>query len=53
MKSFQIGATIYHEAFSDFGIVLSKERSSGGRSMILVEFQNSGKKKLLETIIKN
>lgn len=50
MKSFRIGETIYHEKFADFGIVLSKETMSNGKGMILVDFQNGGKKKLLETI---
>lgn len=50
LKAYSIGDTIYHESFQDFGIVLSKETSSNGKGMILVDFQNSGKKKLLETI---
>lgn len=48
-KSFEIGESIFHESWNDFGIVLSKKVLSNGKSSILVEFQNNGKKKLLET----
>jgi hypothetical protein len=52
-KSFAIGETIFHQKFNDFGIVLSKELSSDGKRVIIVDFQNGGKKKLLETITNN
>jgi hypothetical protein len=48
MKSFAIGESIFHQKFNDFGVVISKELSSQGKRLIVVEFQNSGKKKLIE-----
>lgn len=51
-KSFEIGESIYHETWEDFGIVVSKEILSNGRSSILVEFQKLGQKKLIETLTK-
>ncbi|MBD3408852.1 MAG: hypothetical protein GF419_01470 [Ignavibacteriales bacterium] len=48
-KEFEVGESIYHQGFEDFGVVVSKERLSNGKSSILVEFQKEGTKKLLET----
>jgi len=48
-KSFEIGQSIYHQNWDDFGKVVSKETLSDGRSSIAVEFQKSGLKKLLES----
>lgn len=52
-KSYSIGEYIYHKAWDDFGRVISKEPVSNGNHSILVEFQKSGNKKLLETYISN
>ena len=49
-KSFNIGESIYHQNWDDFGRVVSKELLSNGRSSILVEFQKSGQKKLIESL---
>ena len=49
-EQFSVGQTIFHKSFNDHGIILGKETSSGGKGLIVVEFQNSGKKKLIETI---
>lgn len=48
--SYSVGDSIFHETWNDVGVVVSKEFTSNGRGSILVEFQNLGKKKLLETI---
>ena len=50
-KSFTVGESIYHKNFDDFGKVVSKEILSNGRSSIAVEFQKSGYKKLIESLI--
>ncbi|GAB6282069.1 MAG: hypothetical protein STSR0008_08130 [Ignavibacterium sp.] len=47
---FNIGDSIYHKGWDDFGVVVSKEVLADGKSSILVEFQKSGSKKLIETI---
>ncbi len=49
-NSYTVGESIFHQKFNDFGVVISKELTAQGRGSILVEFQNSGKKKLIETI---
>ena len=51
-QSFEIGETIFHENWNDFGKVVSKEILSNGQKSISVEFQNSGNKKLVESYIK-
>lgn len=50
-KSFIIGEAIYHQNWNDFGKVVSKEVLSNGQSSISVEFQKSGHKKLVESLI--
>jgi len=52
LKSFEIGESIFHKSWDDFGIVVAKEILSSGRSSITVEFQKLGQKKLIETLTK-
>ncbi len=49
-KSFEVGESIYHEDWDDFGKVVSKEVLSNGQSSISVEFQKLGHKKLIESL---
>ena len=49
-KSFNIGESIYHKNWDDFGKVVGKEVLSNGQSSITVEFQKSGNKKLVESL---
>lgn len=51
-KSYEVGETIFHENWNDFGKVVSKEVLSDGQKCISVEFQKVGNKKLLESYIK-
>lgn len=48
-SSFLIGDAIYHQGWDDTGVVLSKELLSNGVSSILVKFNKSGQKQLIET----
>ncbi len=50
--TFQVGDTIFHENWNDFGKVVAKEILSNGQKSISVEFQNSGFKKLIESYTK-
>ena len=50
VKTFELGETIYHQNWNDFGKVLSKEKMSNGQNSISVEFQKSGLKKLIESL---
>ena len=49
-KTFNVGESIFHEGWNDFGKVLSKEKMSNGQNSISVEFQKSGLKKLIESL---
>jgi hypothetical protein len=50
-KSFEVGQSIYHQNWDDFGKVVSKHILSNGQKSIEVEFQKSGHKKLIESLI--
>ena len=50
VKTFELGETIYHQNWNDFGKVVTKETLSSGQNSIIVEFQKSGSKKLLESL---
>lgn len=49
-KSFEIGQTIYHQNWDDFGKIVGKDVLSNGKKSISVEFQKSGHKKLIESL---
>jgi hypothetical protein len=50
-KTFGLGDAIYHKMWDDYGKVIAKEVSSNGQNSILVDFQKSGSKKLIESIV--
>ncbi len=50
-KSFEVGESIYHQNWDDFGKVVSKEVLANGQKSIAVEFQKLGHKKLIESLI--
>ena len=50
MKKYELGETIYHQGWDDFGKVVTKETLSNGQNSITVEFQKSGFKKLVESL---
>ncbi len=50
LKTYEIGQTIFHENWNDFGKVIAKETLSNGQHSISVEFQKSGLKKLVESL---
>jgi hypothetical protein len=47
-ESYEIGETIFHEEWQEYGKVKAKEITSSGHSAIVVDFEKSGEKKLLE-----
>lgn len=51
-QTYEVGQTIFHENWNDFGKVVAKEVLSNGQKCISVEFQKSGNKKLVESYIK-
>ncbi|MEP0862662.1 MAG: hypothetical protein HRF52_14605 [Ignavibacterium sp.] len=50
-ETYEIGDNIYHKSWDDFGKVVNKVVTSDGQSSIIVEFQKSGNKKLIESYI--
>jgi len=49
--SYQIGQAIFHTDWDDLGKIMSKERTSGGGSAIVVSFEKLGERRLLENIV--
>lgn len=47
-RIFAIGEAIYHKDWDDVGTVISKEITASGRNAVIVHFEKSGEKKLLE-----
>ncbi len=45
---YKVGDVIYHEVWEDLGIVRAKEVTSDGGSAIIVQFEKSSEKKLIE-----
>jgi len=46
-ETFQPGETIFHPKWNDYGVVLRRRRSGGGREIIEVHFEKLGEKKLI------
>lgn len=51
-KTFEVGNVIFHKGWEDFGKITNKEILSNGQKSITVDFQKSGTKKLIESILK-
>jgi hypothetical protein len=51
-NTYEIGQTIFHQNWDDFGKVVAKEILSNGQKSISVDFQKHGNKKLVESYIK-
>jgi hypothetical protein len=49
-KVFTVGQAIYHSGLDDVGRVVKKDKTSGGIHSILVSFEKTGERKLLENI---
>lgn len=47
-RIYAIGEAIFHKDWDDVGTVMGKEVTASGRNAILVHFDKSGEKKLLE-----
>jgi len=52
-KEYNAGDLIYHEIFKDKGKIVDKDRSDEGLSLIVVDFEKSGVKILVENIEPN
>lgn len=49
-KVFKVGEEIYHSDLDDVGRVVRKDKTSGGIHSIVVSFEKSGERKLLENM---
>ena len=49
-NSYAVGQAIFHSDWGDIGKIVSKERTSGGGSAIVVSFQKLGERRLMENI---
>jgi DNA-directed RNA polymerase subunit RPC12/RpoP len=49
-KKFTIGQEIYHEEWDDVGRIVRKDKTSNGVQTIVVAFEKSGEKKLIENL---
>jgi hypothetical protein len=52
-STYTIGQAIFHSELDDIGKIVSKERTSGGASAIVVSFEKSGERRLLENMADN
>jgi DNA-directed RNA polymerase subunit RPC12/RpoP len=50
-NTYTIGQAIFHSEWDDIGKIVSKERTSGGASAIVVSFEKLGERRLLESIV--
>jgi small subunit ribosomal protein S21 len=50
-ESYKVGQAIFHMGLDDVGKIVSKERTSGGASAIVVSFEKLGERRLLENVI--
>lgn len=49
-NTYNVGEAIFHSEWDDVGKVISKERTSGGASSIVVSFERLGERRLLENV---
>jgi|WetSurMetagenome_2_1015567.scaffolds.fasta_scaffold766970_1 hypothetical protein len=49
-QSFQIGESIFHQEWNEVGKVLSKMKTSDGNQAIIVSFEKSGQRRLIENL---
>jgi DNA-directed RNA polymerase subunit RPC12/RpoP len=49
-QTYTVGQAIFHSEWDDVGKVISKEKTSGGGSAIVVSFQRLGERRLLESL---
>jgi hypothetical protein len=50
-KTYRVGEAIFHTDWDDIGKIISKERTSGGGSAIVVSFERLGERRLLENVV--
>jgi hypothetical protein len=50
-KVFTVGQAIYHSDWDDVGTVLKKDKMSNGIHSIVVSFEKSGERKLMENVL--
>lgn len=49
-NTYEVGQSIHHSEWDDVGKVISKEKTSRGRSSIVVAFEKLGERRLMENV---
>ena len=52
-NTYAVGQAIFHTEWDDMGKIISKERTSGGASAIVVSFEKLGQRRLLENVVQS
>jgi len=52
-NTYSIGQAIFHSGWDDIGKIVSKVRTSGGTSAIIVSFEKLGERRLIESVVNN
>ena len=50
LQSFRIGEAIFHQEWNDVGKVMSKTKTSDGSQAIMVSFEKTGHRRLIENL---
>jgi hypothetical protein len=53
LQTYTIGQAIFHTEWDDVGKIVSKQKTSGGASAIVVSFERLGERRLLENVIQD
>jgi hypothetical protein len=52
-NTYSVGQAIFHTEWDDMGKIISKEKTSGGASAIVVSFEKLGQRRLLESMVQS
>jgi hypothetical protein len=53
VRTYTVGQGIFHSEWDDVGKIVSKQKTSGGASAIVVSFERLGERRLLENVIRD
>jgi len=53
LHTYTVGQGIFHSEWDDVGKIVSKQKTSGGASAIVVSFERLGERRLLENVVQD
>jgi DNA-directed RNA polymerase subunit RPC12/RpoP len=53
LQTYTVGQAIFHSEWDDVGKIVSKQKTSGGASAIVVSFERLGERRLLENVVQD